>query len=194
MSRPVTPSRAFTILEMVIVLTLLGLVVGVTAPRFIGGSAQAQARTAARGLIDALTAQRAEAIRSMAPARLYLVGGGPESGLLRLIEPGQGEPTAEALMAMLTEQGRVVEPFRILGVWNGADLAISDRPGEAPAAARSGAWRVRTILFEPTGRARIDGGEGGGETGLALVARQGGDTIWRIEFDPISGVPGVRTE
>jgi len=197
MSGPSAPSRAFTILEMVIVLTVLGLVVGVTAPRFAGAGVRAQARTAARGIVDTLTAQRAEAIRSMAPLRLYLVGGGPEPGVLRLIGPGEtaeiSEATAEALGAMLTERGRIAEPFLELGVWKGADLAHPDRPGGEPGdgpGARSGGWEVRAILMEPTGRVRLDG-DG---TDLALVARRGGDTIWRIGFDPISGVPGVRTE
>ena len=195
MTPPGVKSRAFTIIEMVIVLAVLGLIVGVTAPRFIGASASAQARNAVRGLVDALTAQRAETIRSMAPSRLYLVGGGPESGAIRLVEVehyevGQGaeteQATAETLMAALTQRGRIEEPFRILGVWTGADLGSP----EQGARARAGSWKVRTISIGPTGRVSLDGGG----TGLALVAAHGGDTIWRIEFDPISGVPSVRSE
>jgi len=194
MTPPAVKSRAFTIIEMVIVLAVLGLIVGVTAPRFIGNSASAQARNAVRSLVDALTAQRAETIRSMAPSRLYIVGGGPESGSIRLVEVDseagqraeQEQTTAETLMAALTQRGTVEEPFRILGVWTGADLDSS----EQDAGSRSGSWKVRTISIEPTGRASLDGGA----ESLALVAAHGGDTIWRIEFDPISGVPSVRSE
>ena len=194
MISPAVKSRAFTIIEVVIVLAVLGLIVSVTAPRFIGNSVSVQARNAVRGLVDALTAQRAETIRSMAPSRLYLVGGGPKSGSIRLVEvdsgAGQGAghetASAETLMAALAQRGRIEEPFRLLGVWTGADLDSS----EQDAGVRAGSWKVRTISIEPTGRVSLDGGDGS----LALVAAHSGDTIRRIEFDPISGLPSVRSE
>jgi prepilin-type N-terminal cleavage/methylation domain-containing protein len=180
-------SRAFTLIEMVIVLTVLGLIVGLTAPRLVRGGAVAKSRDAVRGLVDALTAQRAEVIRSMAPARLYLVSG-PEPGSggspsILLVGCTQADATEATLGAMLTGRGRIEEPFFALGVWTGVGLALAD-----PEIAGQASWRVRTILFEPTGRSRLDGGE----SGLVLVVADDGDTIrWRIEFDPISGVPAV---
>lgn len=187
-------SRAFTLIEMVIVLTVLGLIVGLTAPRLVRGSAMAKSRDAVRGLVDALTAQRAEVIRSMAPATLYLVSGPGGSGgsgsgsspSIWLVGCQRANATEATLGAMLTERGRIEEPFHALGVWTGVGLATAD-----PQTAGSASWRVQTILVEPTGRSRL----GGGESGLALVVPDGGDTIrWRIEFDPISGVPVAGTE
>ena len=189
MNRRVSQSRAFTIIELVIVLAVLGLVVGLTAPRLVNSSAKAQVRDATRGLVDALTAQRAEAIRSMAPARLYLVSGGSESGFLRLVESSGDEATGETLAAMLTRHHRIDEPFSLLGVWKGAELVSSNRPDALPGDWPR-AWDIRALVIEPTGRARLEGGE----TSLALVASHGGDTIWRIEFDPISGVPAARSD
>lgn len=187
-------TRAFTILELIIVLTVLGLIVGITAPRLVGNSGRAKARQAVRGLTDALTAERAETIRSMAPAVLFLLADGDGSGEIRLIGYRDGEagsdeaepPTAEALTAMLTGQGRVREPFRELGVWTGVTV-----PSEEAAATggRPAGLEVRTILVDPSGRIRLDRGER-----IALVASGDGDRIWSIGFDPISGAPSARPE
>lgn len=190
MSRSSLPARAFTIIEMVIVLTALGLIVGVTAPRFVNSSARAQARNATRGLVDSLTAQRAETIRSMAPSLLYLVSSASGSGSIRLVEAGsnaeEDATTGDTLARMLTERGVIDEPFRLLGVWDGVALAPKRNHG-----AGGGAWKIRTMIIEPTGRAVLGGDGSGSETGLALVAPRGGDTIWQIRFDPISGIPGA---
>ena len=187
-------TRAFTILELIIVLTVLGLIVGITAPRLVGNSGRAQARQAVRGLTDALTAERAETIRSMAPAVLFLATDGGGSGEIRLIGYRDGDaevheaepPTAEALAAMLTGQGRVREPFRELGVWTGVRVPSE---GAAATGGRPAGLEVRTILVDPSGRIRLDRGER-----IALVASGDGDRIWSIGFDPISGAPSARPE
>ncbi|MCB9838787.1 MAG: prepilin-type N-terminal cleavage/methylation domain-containing protein [Phycisphaeraceae bacterium] len=189
MNPGVRASRAFTIIEMIIVLTVLGLVVGITAPRLIGSGADARARGAVRGVVDTLTAERAETIRSMRPARLYLVSGrdrGADAPTLRLfgVRP-DSQATGEQLMAMLTQRGAIGEPFFELGEWEGVEIAAGD-PGDA----KPGAWRGRAVLIDPQGRTSVS--EGGGA--IALVAARGGGRIWRIGFDPISGVPSLVQE
>ncbi len=187
-------TRAFTILELVIVLTVLGLLVGITAPRLVGNADRAQARQAVRGLTDALTAERAETIRSMAPAVLFLAAERGGSGEIRLVgyqknaaEAAETEPpTAEALTTMLTGQGRVREPFRELGVWTGVRVPTD---GATATGGRPAGLDVRTILIDPSGRIRLDRGER-----IALVASGDGDRIWSIGFDPISGAPSARSE
>lgn len=170
--------RAFTIIEMVIVLAVLGLVVGITAPRFIGASVNAQARDAARGLVDTLTAQRAETIRSMKPKRLFLLSDTSETPSIRLLDAIEDEATAALLESLLAERGKIDEPFAPLGVWEGV-------AGEHDASQRSRS--IRGLTIEPTGRMRLDRGE----DGFALVVPNAGGTIWWIGFDPISGIPSI---
>jgi hypothetical protein len=113
------------------------------------------------------------------------VSGGADPGSTRLIMADEEEASGDTLTAMLAIQSRIDEPFRALGVWKGAVLD----PGTGTETQRN-AWEVRSVRIDPTGRASIEGGR----TSLALVASRGGDTIWRIQFDPISGVPTVRSE
>jgi len=177
-------SRAFTLLELVIVLATLGLIVGVTAPRLVRSGARAQAERAVRGLNDALVTQRAEAIRSMTGARLFIAGRtGPEELAVRLVRSNEPDAVADALQTALIERGESIEPFETLGVWEGVTLRSSpDRP---PAL-----WDVRTLIFEPGGGARLEGEDGS----IALVASGGDGTIWRIGFDPISGSPRITAD
>jgi len=191
MRRGSPAARAFTILELIIVLTVLGLLIGITAPRLVGSASKAQARQAVRGLADAITAERAETIRSMRPGVLFVVSDPGGEGAIRLVgyEPAGADqqpsepPTAEALAASMVGGGEPREPFRSLGVWSGAVTASA--PGAPPAG-----LEVRTLRIDPMGRVRLD--QGG--AAIALVASGDGDTIWRLGFDPISGVPSVSTD
>jgi hypothetical protein len=117
------------------------------------------------------------------------VSQGAGSGSIRLAiatdGAGEAEATGEALSAMLNQQGKINEPFRLLSVWDGA--ALETGADEITAGAP---WVVRTISVAPNGQIAVEGAG----PGLALVAPRGGDTIWRIRFDPISGVPSARSD
>lgn len=177
MNRARTASRAFTLLEMIIVLAVLSLVVGIAAPRFASSASGAQSREAVRGLVDALTAQRAETIRAMRPSVVFVVG---QRDRVSLVTTDAADATSTALESMLTERGGVSAPFRELGAWRGVALA-DPATGASAATAR----RVLQVRFDPLGRATAADG------GIALVAPGDDDRIWRLEFDPISGAPSA---
>ncbi len=81
--------RAFTLLELLVVLALLGATAALVAPRLAQGAASARTRAALGGVVHALRAERAEAVRALVPRDVTLRR--DDAGGLRLVATGEPE-------------------------------------------------------------------------------------------------------
>jgi len=147
--------RAFTLLELVAVLAVLGLIMGLTAPAAIRSLDRDAAREQVRDFARLLAAERLEAMQ---------------------------RTEVRTVQIEFNARRRSLEVDSLLDAsraWKEWQTAMVDAEGERLESAR--------ITFSADGRAI------GPVLRFADANADGGDRAWRIECDPITGVPRVRS-
>ncbi len=158
-------SGGFTLLELLITLGLIGLLVGIVTVALGRFSRAAENRAALIGVVNALTAARVEAMRTSRPVRVTVE---IAEGVVR-VDEGVADRESRyrtGLVQFRDEQG------------NAAPSAVAE--------------------FDTLGRTRerlwlVEEGSGRSASPAGQVLPGEAVRIWRIEFDPVSGAPVLRT-
>jgi len=157
-----TRGTGFTLLELIVTLALVGLLAGIVSVGLGRFGASAERSAAMRGVVGALAAARIEAMRTS------------KAHSVRVLVSAQ---SVEAETAGAQARRRR---------WPASGLRLVDESGRVKAEV--------TAEFDSAGRTREREWrvEEGGPSANPGSAGNGGVRIWRIEFDPISGAPGLR--
>lgn len=134
-SRGIAPDRGVTLVELVIVLAILGLLSGLTAPRVGEWLDDWRLRAAAERIAQTLRAARSRALYEQRPVMVELL---PRELKVRISQPGSGFRSEFALPAGVEwgeEEGRFSsEVWRVLLPPSGAveerDLWLRNRAGK----------------------------------------------------------------
>lgn len=158
-------ARGFTLLELLITLALAGLLVGVVTVGLGRMTRASENRAALIGIVNALTVARVEAMRTSRPVRVAV----EVSDGRVLVREGIGDR---------------VSRYPVSGI----QLRDGDgRPATSAAAEYDTLGRTRERVW------RFEEAPHSPGTGPAQVGAAGAVRIWRIEFDPVSGAPVLRS-
>lgn len=152
-------------MELLITLALIGLVVGVVTVAIGRLSRASENRAALIGVVNALTVARVEAMRTSRPVRVS-------------VEINDGVVRVDGGLADQDFRYRT-GPLQLLDA-HGQGVASAEAEFDSLGRTRERLWRI---------------GEGEASSG-DLAAQLGGSgkvRIWRIEFDPVSGAPVLRS-
>ncbi len=158
-------SGAFSLIELLVVLVLLGLAVGIVAPSLIRPASISAQKRQLDALAAILASRRVEAVQAGGVVEVTLTLD-DEALLIAWWVPSAAEPSGPAPPKERELQVRRVEPWR---------FTMETAPDE-PASEVS-------IRFGPHGRTRMQS--------LWFRSRDQADRIWSVRFDVISGAPSV---
>jgi len=176
-SRTIRRTRGFTLIELIVVLTILGILGAMIVPQFASTYVDALLRASGRELVAGLNLSYSLAVGRQTSCRLVL---DPESGAWRIEELRTREGGVE-------EFGRVDD---VPGAWGKIDRKISvrlrsgsdeDRPSGSPFAPTPSPGsgpeaRQESILFRPDGTAEAS----------EIVLRDPEGFALSIRVDPIT--------
>lgn len=175
---PTAPSRGFTLIEMMVTLTLLAILIALVTPSFQGLLRDNRAATQANALLGSLALARSEAIKRNVPVVVCRSNTGtscagaeweagwivwPDTNRSGTLNADDGDGIPEAGEEMIIEaQGALVGRFDLAA----AAAAITYRPDGSPTAADafeltppgSDTEHGRCIEIDATGRPRVTKG------------------------------------
>lgn len=170
--------RAFTLIELVVVLALLGLIAALVAGSVGAGSDRAARRDALRSLVTLLTTQRLECLRGARSGGLSVTAEGTILDVSTAIEPGG--PGAVPPVRQLRAPGMVM--YDSTGAAARRLEARFDAWGRTPERRWMFLMPVLPGASADRGRAP-EPAPGRLDPDRPVPA----DRIWLIEFDPVSG-------